>query len=213
MRFALRIQANCSANEEACKYEDESGRFYWVLHVHKPFYRGMDANSFCDRSQNPFHLRVKLSRNSESVAVSIRCKLGLHPVIRDADAIEALLNKDSDWHIRASVNNMLHHLGIEAFRAAQYVRGCLMRNFSAEAADQSALIREGLTKHFGEWCDLFEARIKEAQQQGEISDQFAASLLAKFVMNSWEGALLRMRAEKKRCSAIGLQRDCFQEAL
>lgn len=100
---------------------------------------------------------------------------------------------------------------IEAFRAAQYVRGCLMGNFSAEAADQSALIREGLTKHFGAWCDLLEACIAEAQKQGEISDQFPASLLAKFLLNSWEGALLRMRAEKSDAPLLDFKEIVFKK--
>jgi TetR/AcrR family transcriptional repressor of nem operon len=100
---------------------------------------------------------------------------------------------------------------IEALRAAQYVRGCLMGNFSAEAADQSVLIREGLTKHFGAWCDLLEACIAEAQKQGEISNQFAASLLAKFVLNSWEGALLRMRAEKSDAPLLDFKEIVFKK--
>jgi TetR/AcrR family transcriptional regulator, transcriptional repressor for nem operon len=100
---------------------------------------------------------------------------------------------------------------IEAFRAAQYVRGCLMGNFSAEAADQSALIREGLTKHFGAWCDLLEACIAEAQKQAEISNQFAASLLAKFVLNSWEGALLRMRADKSDAPLLDFKEIVFNK--
>jgi len=102
---------------------------------------------------------------------------------------------------------------IDAFRAAQYVRGCLMGNFSAEAADQSELIREGLTKHFGAWCALLEACIAEAQKQGEVGDQFAASLLAKFVMNSWEGALLRMRAEKSDAPLLEFKEIVFKKLL
>ncbi|MGA2850453.1 MAG: TetR family transcriptional regulator C-terminal domain-containing protein [Terracidiphilus sp.] len=102
---------------------------------------------------------------------------------------------------------------IDAFRAAQYVRGCLMGNFSAEAADQSALIRKGLTKHFGAWCDLLEACIAEAQKQGEIGNQFSASLLAKFVMNSWEGALLRMRAEKSDAPLLDFKEIVFKGLL
>ncbi len=102
---------------------------------------------------------------------------------------------------------------IEAFRLAQYVRGCLMGNFSAEAADQSALIRKGLTKHFGVWCSLLEACIAEAQKQGEIGNQFAASLLAKFVMNSWEGALLRMRAEKSDAPLLDFKEIVFKGLL
>jgi TetR/AcrR family transcriptional repressor of nem operon len=100
---------------------------------------------------------------------------------------------------------------IEAFRASKYGRGCLLGNFSAEAADQSALIREGLTKHFGAWCDLFATCIAEAQKQREIGDQFPASLLAKFLLNSWEGALLRMRAEKSDTPLLDFKEIVFKK--
>jgi len=100
---------------------------------------------------------------------------------------------------------------IEAYRTSQYVRGCLMGNFSAEAADQSALIRDGLTKHFGAWCELLEACIAEAQRQREISGQFPASLLAKFLLNSWEGALLRMRAEKSDVPLLDFKEIVFKK--
>ena len=102
---------------------------------------------------------------------------------------------------------------IEAFRTSQYVRGCLMGNFSAEAADQSALIRDGLTKHFGAWTQLLETCIAEAQKQGEIGDQFPASLLAKFLLNSWEGALLRMRAEKSDIPLLDFKEIVFKKLL
>ncbi len=100
---------------------------------------------------------------------------------------------------------------IEAFKTSQYVRGCLMGNFSAEAADQSALIRDGLTRHFGAWCELLEVCIAEAQKQGEISGQFPASLLAKFLLNSWEGALLRMRAEKSDSPLLDFKEIVFKK--
>ena len=102
---------------------------------------------------------------------------------------------------------------IEAFRTSQYIRGCLMGNFSAEAADQSALIRDGLTKHFGAWTQLLETCIAEAQKQGEICDQFSASLLAKFLLNSWEGALLRMRAEKSDIPLLDFKEIVFKKLL
>jgi TetR/AcrR family transcriptional repressor of nem operon len=88
-----------------------------------------------------------------------------------------------------------------------------MGNFGAEGADQSALIREGLSKHFGAWCDLLEACIPKAQKHGEISNQFAASLLAKFVLNSWEGALLRMRAEKSGAPLLDFKEIVFRKLL
>jgi TetR/AcrR family transcriptional repressor of nem operon len=85
---------------------------------------------------------------------------------------------------------------IEAFRAAGFARGCLLGNMSAEVADHSARMREHLVKHFGSWSGFFETCIAQAQQDGVIDRQVPAAVLARFVLNSWEGALLRMRAEK-----------------
>ncbi|HVJ55715.1 MAG TPA: TetR family transcriptional regulator C-terminal domain-containing protein [Aliidongia sp.] len=102
---------------------------------------------------------------------------------------------------------------IEAFRAANYIRGCLLGNFSAEAADHSTLIQERLDKHFGAWSGLFENCIAEGQRQGAISDQFPAALLARFVMNSWEGALLRMRAERSDAPLLEFKAVVFGKLL
>jgi TetR/AcrR family transcriptional repressor of nem operon len=85
---------------------------------------------------------------------------------------------------------------IQAFRASNYAKGCLMGNFSAEAADHSVRIRKLLAKHFRAWSSIFENCISDAQNQGAISSQFSAAALADFILNSWEGALLRMRVEK-----------------
>jgi TetR/AcrR family transcriptional repressor of nem operon len=98
---------------------------------------------------------------------------------------------------------------IEAFRAANYARGCLMGNFSAEAADHSTLIREHLAKHFEAWSDLFRECLLEAQKQGAISGHIPAASLANFIFNSWEGALLRMRAEKSDTPLIEFKKVIF----
>lgn len=85
---------------------------------------------------------------------------------------------------------------IQTFQSAGYVRGCLMGNLSLEVADHSTAIRDSLATNFRTWSRLFEACIAEAQHSGAISNRLPASLLAQFVLNSWEGALLRMRADK-----------------
>lgn len=85
---------------------------------------------------------------------------------------------------------------IRGFKAAGYVRGCMLGNFSLEVADQSAPIRDRLAAHFRTWSGLFETCITDAQNTGAIGNPLAASLLAQFLLNSWEGALLRMRVEK-----------------
>ncbi|QSR20376.1 TetR/AcrR family transcriptional regulator [Novosphingobium sp. KA1] len=82
------------------------------------------------------------------------------------------------------------------FRESGYVRGCLMGNLSLEIADHSDAIRDSLAAHFRTWSELFETCIAEAQETGTIACRLPASLLAQFLLNSWEGALLRMRTEK-----------------
>ncbi|MCV9945097.1 TetR/AcrR family transcriptional regulator [Rhizobium sp. BT-175] len=85
---------------------------------------------------------------------------------------------------------------IKAFETAGFVRGCLIGNISAEVADHSVLMRQHLSRHFGSWTRFFEACIAQAQDEGTVGRDLPAALLARFVLNSWEGALLRMRAEK-----------------
>jgi len=80
------------------------------------------------------------------------------------------------------------------FEASGFVQGCLLGNMSLEVADHSALIRESLATHFATWSKLLEACIEEAQLKGSIRNHLPASVLAGFLLNGWEGALLRMRA-------------------
>lgn len=98
---------------------------------------------------------------------------------------------------------------IAAFRDSGHVRGCLMGNFSAEAADHSAVIRERLAVQFAAWTGLIEACIAEAQADGTAPRRFPAPLLAGFVMNSWEGALLRMRVEKSDAPLLAFKQIVF----
>ncbi|MEC5406500.1 TetR family transcriptional regulator C-terminal domain-containing protein [Paraburkholderia sp. MPAMCS5] len=85
---------------------------------------------------------------------------------------------------------------IRSLKAAGYVRGCLMGNLSLEVADHSAAIRERIAANFKTWTGLLEECIAAAQSTGEIRNQLPATMLAQFLLNSWEGALLRMRVEK-----------------
>ncbi|MDG3441220.1 TetR/AcrR family transcriptional regulator [Nitrospirillum amazonense] len=91
---------------------------------------------------------------------------------------------------------------IKAFTAGGYARGCLLGNFSAEAADHSPLIREHLVQHWDAWTKALEGCLAEAQGQGAIDGRLAPASLARFILNSWEGALLRMRVEKTGSALI-----------
>jgi TetR/AcrR family transcriptional repressor of nem operon len=102
---------------------------------------------------------------------------------------------------------------IEALKTAGFVKGCLLGNFSAEIADHSALLRGRLASQFKSWDHYFEQCITEAQEQGAISTRLPAALLARFVLNSWEGVLLRMRVEKSAAPLIEFKKVVFGTVL
>lgn len=77
-----------------------------------------------------------------------------------------------------------------------FSRGCLIGDFSLEAAPQSDLLRERLGVIFTEWRAPFAACIAEAQKAGEIASAFDPDDLAEFLLASWEGAILRMKVER-----------------
>jgi TetR/AcrR family transcriptional regulator, transcriptional repressor for nem operon len=79
---------------------------------------------------------------------------------------------------------------------AEFSRGCLIGDFSLEAAPQSAMLRTRLAEIFSEWRAPFAACIAEGQGAGEIAATFAPEDLAEFLLSSWEGAILRMKVER-----------------
>src|ERR1700722_16721863 len=91
-----------------------------------------------------------------------------------------------------------HYLNIITDRlvAAAFSRGCLIGDFSLEAAPQSEMLRTRLAEIFAEWRSPFAACIAEGQATGEISAIFPREDLADFLLSSWEGAILRMKVER-----------------
>ena len=84
------------------------------------------------------------------------------------------------------------------FAESHFKRNCILGGFSAELANQSETIRESLRKLYGQWTKDIEATIAEAQTKGEIANKTKASDLAAFLLDSYEGALLRARVERSR---------------
>jgi len=84
----------------------------------------------------------------------------------------------------------------EQLAADDFARGCLIADFSLEAAPQSEMLRERLAAIFAEWRAPFAACIAEAQTAGEIAATFTPDDLAEFLLASWEGAILRMKVER-----------------
>ncbi len=82
------------------------------------------------------------------------------------------------------------------FVDANFQRGCILGNFSAELSSQSELIRDALRKLYARWTANVEAAIAEAQEQGAIGKAMTAAELAAFLLDAYEGTLLRARVER-----------------
>jgi TetR/AcrR family transcriptional repressor of nem operon len=77
-----------------------------------------------------------------------------------------------------------------------YKCGCLIGNLSAELADQSRLVCDRLSAIYAGWTRSIETCLREAQRAGEIRADRDAATLASFLVNAWEGTVLRAKVDK-----------------
>lgn len=82
------------------------------------------------------------------------------------------------------------------FKVDEFRRGCMIGNFGLEVADHSALLRSRTTALLAELTGTVESGLRQARHSGEINKDADLHALAEFVVNSWEGAILRMKVDK-----------------
>jgi len=99
------------------------------------------------------------------------------------------------------------------YAESHFTRNCILGGFSAELANQSETIREGLRKLYAQWTKDLEATIAEAQAKGEIANKTKAADIAAFLLDSYEGALLRARVERSRKPFDRFMKFAFGELL
>jgi len=75
-------------------------------------------------------------------------------------------------------------------------RGCLMGNMTTELADVNSTFQEKIKTGFENATAVFETCLENAKELEEISREMDTHLVANFLINSWQGAMLRMKAEK-----------------
>lgn len=74
--------------------------------------------------------------------------------------------------------------------------GCMVGNLGQELADQNEIFRKRIAGAIEDWRGDFAACLTEAREQGEIADSVDPGDLANFLLDSWEGAILRMKVTK-----------------
>jgi TetR/AcrR family transcriptional regulator, transcriptional repressor for nem operon len=84
----------------------------------------------------------------------------------------------------------------DLMKSWRYAKGCMVGNFSTELADQSRSIRDRLSMILAAWTRAIENCIREAQTAKAIDSKLDPAILAAFLLNSWEGAVMRSRVDK-----------------
>jgi len=74
--------------------------------------------------------------------------------------------------------------------------GCLVGKFMAEVSEDMQQVRERLLAVLNQWGEQIASAIADGQRDGTIRTDLKAGELATFLVDAYEGALLRSRVEK-----------------
>jgi TetR/AcrR family transcriptional regulator, transcriptional repressor for nem operon len=93
------------------------------------------------------------------------------------------------------------------------IPGCMMGRFSLEIAEESSQLRKRISASFEHWQHTIATAIREAVAQKELSASTDPESLAGFLLNGWEGALLRSQADKSNAPLETFMRFVFDGLL
>jgi TetR/AcrR family transcriptional regulator, transcriptional repressor for nem operon len=88
-------------------------------------------------------------------------------------------------------------------------RGCLLGNLTTEVGEAGPALRAALVAAFDQWCGRVAEVLRQAQAKGEIKIAHDPEQLARYLVNSWEGATTRLKLVKNQ----GPMDDFFALAL
>ena len=101
---------------------------------------------------------------------------------------------------------MVRMLGKQEFKS-----GCLLGAMSLEMAGRSDLIRERLSQAFERWEDTLRALLVEAAES--LPPDLDPTEAAEFILNAWEGTLMRMKVERSPQPLQVFMRSIFEHYL
>jgi TetR/AcrR family transcriptional regulator, transcriptional repressor for nem operon len=93
------------------------------------------------------------------------------------------------------------------------IAGCLLGSLSLEVADASPLLQSCLSFSFTHWQAAIASVLREAVEKGELPQSTKPESLAGFLLNSWEGALLRSQADENDAPLKDFLRFVFDDLL
>jgi len=97
--------------------------------------------------------------------------------------------------------------------AAAPIHGCLVGRLTLEIAGSSEMLQKALSENFAMWQGVIANVLREAVEQGALPKGTKPDMLAGFVLNSWEGAMLRSQADRSDAPLKEFLRFVFEGLL
>lgn len=167
-------------------------------------YQGATVRDICEAAGAPHGSFTNHFRSKEAFAKEVldRYFANLQDVVR----------KVLDDKSLSPRQRLARYLEVISGRLAgdKWNRGCLIGDFSLETTSHSKLLRQRLQAIFREWRTPFASCIADAQAAGEIDSSFDPTDLAEFLLDSWEGAILRMKVERGPAPLERFRKIVFQ---
>ena len=128
--------------------------------------------------------------SKEALGAEVVERYGFNPTRRLILADQSVAPAERLLQYFTGLNNM--------FIDKEFVHGCLLGNLSGELGDSSPLILERLAAVYTVWSTAIAGAIRDGQADGSIAARFTPEDLSIFLLDAWEGAVLRGRVEKNR---------------
>ncbi|MFE9610743.1 TetR family transcriptional regulator C-terminal domain-containing protein [Streptomyces sp. NPDC006012] len=157
---------------------------------HEHGFNGTGIKDIADAAGTPKGSFYNHFDSKESMAIEV--------MRRYADTREMAMLADTSV---PPVERMRGHFAYLASDLAQfgYTRGCMFGNFGLELSTHSTAIREEVGGRFDHWESLLASVLDEARAAGTLASEVDSAVLARFLVNAWEGAA--MQAKVARSSA------------
>ncbi|MDX1997808.1 MAG: TetR family transcriptional regulator C-terminal domain-containing protein [Thermoanaerobaculia bacterium] len=101
----------------------------------------------------------------------------------------------------------------EQLAASDFAGGCLAGRLAQELAGENPALREPLCEVFSAMQDRLAACLRAAQQAGELAADEDLELLASFLVNAWQGAMLRAKAAGSVEPLVAVRKVVFSRLL
>lgn len=166
-------------------------------------YHGTGLKEILDAVKIPKGSFYNYFGSKESFAAEV-IQYYIDPFIHQLDS--HLKNQDID--ALTAINRYFDELVAE-LEKADFKGGCLLGNLMGEMGDTSELCQQSLQSAVHKYRDLLKTGLVAAQQQGSVRTDKSAEAMADLLVNTWQGALLRMKIEKSSAPL----KQCCQELL